>query len=67
MYGFQTSFDAPVLVHTDAYTTEVGMGGETSEAFAERLGANGEKGRKYISTTLVYDTTKELFADGKAP
>lgn len=68
MYGFQTSFGAPVFVQTDAgFTTEIGMGGEAGEAFAEWLGANGEKGTKYISTTVDYDTNNELFAEGKAP
>ena len=68
MYGFQTSFGAPVFVQTEAgFTTEVGMGGEPGTKFAEWLGANGEKGTKYISTTVDYDTNNELFADGKAP
>ncbi len=67
MYGFQTSFGAPVFVsNADGYTTEVGMGGEAGTAFAEWLGANGEKGDGYISTTIDYDTNNELFADGKA-
>ena len=67
MYGFQTSFGAPVFVSNDeGYTTEVGMGGDAGTAFAEWLGANGEKGEGYISTTIDYDTNNELFADGKA-
>ncbi len=67
MYGFQTSFGAPVFVSNDeGYTTEVGMGGDAGAAFAEWLGANGEKGDGYISTTIDYDTNNELFAAGKA-
>ncbi|KZE91434.1 sugar ABC transporter substrate-binding protein [Microbacterium sp. TNHR37B] len=67
MYGFQTSFGAPVFQSDDkGYTTEVGMGGDAGKAFAEWLGANGEKGDGYISTTVDYDTNNELFASGKA-
>jgi arabinogalactan oligomer/maltooligosaccharide transport system substrate-binding protein len=68
MYGFQTSFDAPVFVQDDTggYTSEVGMGGPNGEAFATWLGANGETGTGYISTTIDYATNNELFATGKA-
>jgi len=67
MYGFQTSFGAPVFVSdADGYTSEVGMGGEAGTAFAEWLGANGEKGTGDISTTIDYDTNNELFASGDA-
>lgn len=68
MYGFQTSFGAPVFVQdaSGSYTSEVGMGGDAGNAFAEWLGANGETGTGYISTTIDYDTNNELFASGKA-
>lgn len=68
MYGFQTSFGAPVFNQDDSgsYTTEVGMGGDAGNAFAAWLGANGETGTGYISTTIDYDTNNELFATGKA-
>ncbi|WP_243073590.1 extracellular solute-binding protein [Microbacterium sp. SS28] len=68
MYGFQTSFGAPVFVQDDSgsYTTEVGMGGPNGEAFATWLGANGETGAGYLSTTIDYDTNNELFNTGKA-
>ncbi len=68
MYGFQTSFGAPVFVQdaSGSYTSEVGMGGDAGNAFAEWLGANGETGMGYISTTIDYDTNNELFASGKA-
>jgi arabinogalactan oligomer/maltooligosaccharide transport system substrate-binding protein len=68
MYGFQTSFGAPVFVQDDSgsYTNEVGMGGAPGEAFATWLGANGEKGTGYFSTTIDYDTNNELFNSGKA-
>ncbi|GAA5029287.1 extracellular solute-binding protein [Microbacterium fluvii] len=68
MYGFQTSFGAPVFVQdsSGSYTTEVGMGGEAGEAFAQWLSDNGKKGTGYISTTVDYDINNELFASGKA-
>ncbi|MCC2030772.1 sugar ABC transporter substrate-binding protein [Microbacterium allomyrinae] len=69
MYGFQTSFGAPVFVQdsSGSYTTEVGMGGEAGDAFAAWLGANGEAGTGYISTTIDYAINNELFASGAAP
>ncbi|REJ05191.1 maltose ABC transporter substrate-binding protein [Microbacterium bovistercoris] len=69
MYPFQTSFGAPVFVQDDAgsYTSEVGMGGDAGEAFAQWLGANGKSGTGYISTTVDYDINNELFMSGKAP
>jgi len=68
MYGFQTSFGAPVFLQDDSgsYTTEVGMGGAPGEAFATWLGANGSNGTGIISTTIDYDTNNELFASGQA-
>ncbi|GAB2704115.1 arabinogalactan oligomer/maltooligosaccharide transport system substrate-binding protein [Microbacterium marinum] len=68
MYGFQTSFGAPVFVQDDSgsYTTEVGMSGDAGNAFATWLGEKGEKGTGNISTTIDYDTNNELFAAGKA-
>lgn len=68
MYGFQTSFGAPVFVQDDSgsYTNEVGMGGPNGEAFATWLGANGETGAGHISTTIDYDTNNELFNSGQA-
>lgn len=69
MYGFQTSFGAPVFVQDDtgSYTTEVGMGGAPGDAFATWLGANGSAGTGYISTTVDYDINNELFNSGQAP
>src|SRR5690606_9790551 len=68
LYGFQTSFGAPVFVQDDSgsYTTEVGMGGEAGEAFAAWLGSKGESGTGNVSTTVDYDINNELFASGKA-
>ena len=69
MYGFQTSFGAPVFVQDDtgSYTTEVGMGGDAGTAFAQWLSANGSAGTGYLSTTVDYDINNELFNTGKAP
>ena len=69
MYGFQTSFGAPVFVQdaSGSYTTEVGMGGPQGEAFAQWLDANGAGGTGYVSTTIDYDINNELFNTGKAP
>lgn len=68
MYGFQTSFGAPVFVQDESgsYTSEVGMGGENGEAFAQWLFDNGMKGKGYLSTTVDYDINNELFSSGKA-
>jgi arabinogalactan oligomer/maltooligosaccharide transport system substrate-binding protein len=69
MYGFQTSFGAPVFVQDDtgSYTSEVGMGGAAGDAFAAWLHANGSAGTGYLSTTVDYDINNELFNTGKAP
>ncbi|HJE51957.1 MAG TPA: maltose ABC transporter substrate-binding protein [Tessaracoccus flavescens] len=68
MYGFQTSFGAPVFVQDDSgsYTTEVGMAGEEGQAFAKWLHDNGAQGTGYLSTTIDYDINNELFSTGKA-
>lgn len=69
MYGFQTSFGAPVFVQDESgsYTTEVGMGGENGEAFARWLHENGSAGTGIISTTVDYDINNELFNSGQTP
>jgi arabinogalactan oligomer/maltooligosaccharide transport system substrate-binding protein len=69
MYGFQTSFGAPVFVQdaSGSYTSEVGMGGAAGEAFAQWLHENGSAGTGYLSTTVDYDINNELFNSGQAP
>jgi len=69
MYGFQTSFAAPVFVQDDSgsYTTDVGMGGDPGNAFAQWLHENGSAGTGYLSTTVDYDINNELFNSGQAP
>ena len=68
MYGFQTSFGAPVFVQDESgsYTSEVGMAGPEGEAFAQWLSENGEDGAGYLSTTIDYDINNELFNSGEA-
>lgn len=68
MYGFQTSFGAPVFVQdeTGSYTKDLGMGGPEGTAFAKWLFDNGMKGKGYLTTTVDYDINNELFASGKA-
>ncbi|WP_156762132.1 sugar ABC transporter substrate-binding protein [Microbacterium karelineae] len=69
MYGFQTSFGAPVFEQDDAgsYTSDVGMGGEAGEAFAQWLFDNGAEGTGHLSTTIDYDINNELFDSGEVP
>ncbi|WP_062212785.1 sugar ABC transporter substrate-binding protein [Demequina oxidasica] len=68
-YPLQTSFGAPVFVQDESgsYTNEVGMGGENGEAFAQFLYDNGAKGTGIFSDTIDYDTSNQLFSDGKSP
>ncbi|WP_061962684.1 sugar ABC transporter substrate-binding protein [Demequina aurantiaca] len=68
-YPLQTSFGAPVFVQDESgsYTSEVGMGGENGEAFAQFLYDNGAKGTGIFSDTIDYDTSNQLFADGESP
>ena len=68
MYGFQTSFGAPVFVQDESgsYPSEVGMAGPEGEAFAQWLSENGEDGAGYLSTTIDYDINNELFNSGEA-
>ncbi|WP_062201345.1 sugar ABC transporter substrate-binding protein [Demequina salsinemoris] len=65
-YPLQMSFGAPVFVQEGgSYTSEVGMGGDAGDAFAQFLYDNGEKGTGYISTTIDYDTNNQLFNSGE--
>lgn len=68
-YPLQTSFGAPVFVQDESgsYTSEVGMGGEAGEAFAQFLYDNGAAGTGYFSDTIDYDTSNELFTSGESP
>lgn len=68
-YPLQTSFGAPVFVQDESgsYTSEVGMGGEAGQAFAEFLYENGQAGTGYFSDTIDYDTSNTLFANGEVP
>lgn len=68
-YPLQTSFGAPVFVQdeTGSYTTEVGMGGEAGEAYAQFLYDNGSAGEGIFSDTIDYDTSIELFTTEQSP
>lgn len=66
-YAFQTSFDAPVFIQdsSGSYTSEVGMGGENGDKFAEWISAQADAG--IYSTTVGGDEANELFKAGKSP
>lgn len=68
-YPLQTSFGAPVFVQDESgsYTSEVGMGGEAGEAYAQFLYDNGSAGEGIFSDTIDYDTSIELFTTGQSP
>ena len=55
MYGFQTSFGAPVFVQDESgsYTSEVGMGGEKGQAFAQWLYGQRHEGQGLPTTSTT--------------
>ncbi|AEF40125.1 sugar ABC transporter substrate-binding protein [Hoyosella subflava] len=67
LYPLQTSFGAPVFGMDDdgSYTTELAMGGESGEAFAEYLAGLGAAG--VLKTSLTPDIGKDAFVSGRAP
>ncbi|MGC3993460.1 MAG: extracellular solute-binding protein [Propionicimonas sp.] len=67
MYPLQTSFGAPVFTqNTDgSYTSELAMGGENGEKFAQWLAAQGKAGN--LDTAISYDIAVDAFAKGKSP
>ena len=66
-YPFQTSFGAPVFVQNDdgTYSTELGLGGENGQAYAEWLIAEGEAGN--LDTNITYDVAIDAFSKGESP
>ncbi|WP_418276556.1 sugar ABC transporter substrate-binding protein [Isoptericola jiangsuensis] len=66
-YPFQTSFGAPVFEQNDdgSYTSEIAMGGENGEAYAQWLAEQGDAGT--LSTDMTYDIAVEAFANGESP
>ena len=67
MYPFQTSFGASVFEMNDdgTYSSELGLGGEAGNAFAEWLAAQGEAGT--LNTSWEYDIVVEAFNNGETP
>ncbi|AOZ72905.1 maltose ABC transporter substrate-binding protein [Boudabousia tangfeifanii] len=65
-YGFQTSFGAPVFKQDDkgSYTTELTLGGEKGEAFADWLAKKGNE--KVFDPAITGEIAKQAFLDGKA-
>ena len=66
-YAFQTSFDAPVFVQdsSGSYTTEVGMGGENGDKFAQWI--SDQAAAKILSSTIGGDEANDLFKSKKSP
>ena len=67
MYPFQTSFGAPVFKQNEdgSYTSELALGGESGNAFASWLQAQGQAG--ILSTSMTYDIAVEAFKNGESP
>ena len=67
LYPLQTSFGAPVFVQNadGSYTSELGMGGENGDAFAEYLAELGDA--KVLQAALDGEKSKQAFLDGNAP
>ncbi|MDO5034418.1 MAG: maltose ABC transporter substrate-binding protein [Actinomycetaceae bacterium] len=67
MYPLQASFTGSVFKQNadGSYTSELNVGGEQGEAFAQWLQAKGEEG--VISTSINYDVAVDAFKSGKAP
>src|SRR5699024_5164641 len=68
-YGFQTSFGAPIFEQADdgSYTTDVGLGDDGGQEFAQWRCDVGSAGTDSIAYAVDYDVGKELFADGVSP
>lgn len=68
-YAFQTSFGAPIFEQAEdgSYTTEVGLGGDGGQAYAQWLYDNGSAGTGIFTDTIDYDIGNELFATGESP
>lgn len=66
MYPFQASFGAPVFTQNDdgSYSTELALGGENGEAFAQWLAEEGANG--HLDTAITPDIATEAFANGES-
>ena len=67
LYPFQTSFGAPVFAQNEdgSYTSELALGGEAGNGFAEWLAAQGAA--KVLDVSMTYDIAVQAFADGQSP
>ncbi len=67
LYPLQTSFGAPVFNQNPdgSYTSELGLGGESGDAFAAYLAKLGQE--KVLDALIDGDKAKQAFLDGKAP
>lgn len=67
MYPLQTSFGAPVFAQNSdgSYSSELAMGGENGEKFAQWLADQGKAGT--LDTAITYDIAVDAFAKGKSP
>lgn len=67
MYSFQTSFGAPVFVQNDdgSYSSELGLGGENGEKFAQWLQDQANAG--VLDTNVNYDAAVDAFSKGESP
>lgn len=68
-YALQTSFGAPIFEQAEdgSYTTDVGLGGDGGQAYAEWLHENGSAGTGIFTDTIDYDIGNELFATEESP
>ena len=67
LYPFQTSFGAPVFAQNDdgSYTSELALGGEAGNGFAQWLATQGAA--KVLDVSMTYDIAVQAFADGQSP
>lgn len=67
MYAFQTSFGAPVFVQNDdgSYSSELGLGGENGNNFAQWLQDQATAG--VLDTSITYDVAVDAFSKGESP
>jgi arabinogalactan oligomer/maltooligosaccharide transport system substrate-binding protein len=68
-YAWQTSFGAPVFEQNadGSYTSDLGMGGDGGQAFADWLAKNGQQGTGLFNTDITLDIAEAEFMAGNAP
>ncbi|NLT30296.1 MAG: maltose ABC transporter substrate-binding protein [Propionibacterium sp.] len=69
MVPFQHSFGAPVFEQNEdgSYSSELALGGEQGEAFAQWLADHGANGDGVLNTSITYDIAREAFKNGETP